>query len=48
MRYYRDLFFRFFSGNDTIAMGGEYVAQELRASGFAIYTDAIIKQKGGV
>ena len=43
MRYYEELFFRFFQGNETLAMGGEYLAQELKACGFAIYTDMIIK-----
>ena len=47
MRYYQDLFFRFFDGNETIAMGGEYMAGEELACGFAIYTDTIIKRKGG-
>ncbi len=47
MRYYQDLFFRFFEDNDTIAMGGEYMAEQERACGFAIYTDTIIKRKGG-
>jgi histidyl-tRNA synthetase len=47
MRYYQDLFFRFFDKNDTIAMGGEYMAAKERACGFAIYTDTIIKRKGG-
>ena len=42
MRYYKDLFFRFFEGNTTLAMGGEYEAAGLEASGFAIYTDEVI------
>ncbi|MRJ02374.1 MAG: ATP phosphoribosyltransferase regulatory subunit [Epsilonproteobacteria bacterium] len=46
MRYYQELFFRFFQGNETIAMGGEYVAQEMEACGFAIYTDTIIGRGG--
>ncbi|MRI84213.1 MAG: ATP phosphoribosyltransferase regulatory subunit [Nitratiruptor sp.] len=49
MRYYRELFFRLFIGNETIAMGGAYGAQGVEACGFAIYTDAIIERlKGGV
>jgi len=47
MRYYKELFFRFFEGNETLAMGGEYVARELRASGFALYTDNIIERLKG-
>ena len=46
MRYYKELFFRFFQNNETIAMGGEYVAKGMEASGFAIYTDPIIEIKG--
>lgn len=48
MRYYKDLFFRFFSGNATLATGGDYEAEGLEASGFALYTDEIISllQKG--
>ncbi|SMC08467.1 ATP phosphoribosyltransferase regulatory subunit [Nitratiruptor tergarcus] len=43
MRYYKDLFFRFFEGNNTVAMGGDYVSGDLEASGFALYTDNIIE-----
>ncbi|BCD62953.1 hypothetical protein NitYY0826_C1841 [Nitratiruptor sp. YY08-26] len=43
MRYYKDLFFRFFEGNKTVAMGGDYVSGDLEASGFALYTDNIIE-----
>ena len=42
MRYYKDLFFRFFHKNETLAMGGDYVTKECEASGFAIYTDTLI------
>ncbi|MRI59084.1 MAG: ATP phosphoribosyltransferase regulatory subunit [Epsilonproteobacteria bacterium] len=42
MRYYKDLFFRFFRGNVTLAMGGEYEAAGLEACGFAIYIDEVI------
>ncbi|BCD68754.1 ATP phosphoribosyltransferase regulatory subunit [Nitratiruptor sp. YY09-18] len=42
MRYYKDLFFRFFIHNNTIATGGDYETQEIMASGFAIYTDQLI------
>ena len=42
MRYYNDLFFRFFSDNQTLAMGGDYMSEGRDASGFAIYTDNVI------
>ena len=47
MRYYKDLFFRFFDRNDTLAMGGEYRANQTDACGFAIYTDTIIQRLKG-
>ncbi len=43
MRDYKDLFFRFFHGNATLAMGGDYISGDLEASGFALYTDNIIE-----
>ncbi len=42
MRYYKDLFFRFFENNVTLATGGDYEAEGLEASGFALYTDELI------
>ncbi len=42
MRYYNDLFFRFFTHNATLAMGGDYMSEGREASGFAIYTDNVI------
>jgi histidyl-tRNA synthetase len=42
LEYYDDLFFRFICGNDQLAMGGSYATEEGRASGFALYTDALI------
>lgn len=42
MRYYKDVIFRFFEGNLTLAMGGEYRAAGLEANGFSIYTDYVI------
>ena len=45
MRYYDDLYFRFFEGNKTLAMGGSYTWESLRAVGFAGYIDAIIEIK---
>ena len=45
MRYYDDLYFRFFEGNKTLGMGGSYTWESLRAAGFAGYIDAIIEIK---
>ncbi len=45
MRYYDDLYFRFFEDNKTLAMGGSYTWESLRAVGFAGYIDAIIEIK---
>ncbi len=45
MRYYDDLYFRFFEGNETLGMGGSYTWESLRAVGFAGYIDAIIEIK---
>ncbi|BAF70732.1 ATP phosphoribosyltransferase regulatory subunit [Nitratiruptor sp. SB155-2] len=42
MRYYKDLFFRFFHNNSTLAMGGEYEAAGVEANGFSLYTDYLI------
>ncbi len=48
MRYYEDLFFRFFESNLELCLGGEYMADSMEAAGFALYTDNIIEilQKG--
>ncbi len=45
MRYYDDLYFRFFEGNKTLAMGGCYTWESLKAVGFAEYIDEIIELK---
>ncbi len=45
MRYYDSLTFKMFSGNALLAMGGEYVIDELKAAGFAIYTDECVAMK---
>lgn len=42
MEYYSDLFFRMFSHNKLIAMGGKYESEDIKSSGFAIYTDSVI------
>ncbi len=49
MRYYDSLLFRMFEENRLYATGGIYEVEEVRAAGFAIYTDACIEkliQKG--
>lgn len=43
MSYYTGLFFRFFSGNATLIIGGEYILLEQNACGFGIYTDDLIQ-----
>ena len=45
MRYYDDLYFRFFKDNKTLAMGGCYAWESLKAVGFAGYIDEIIEIK---
>jgi histidyl-tRNA synthetase len=49
MRYYDSLLFRLFEENRLYATGGIYEVDEVRAAGFAIYTDACVEkliQKG--
>jgi hypothetical protein len=49
MRYYDSLLFRMFEENRVLATGGIYSVDEVRAAGFAIYTDACVEkliQKG--
>ncbi len=46
MRYYKDLFFRFFDCNKTLCIGGHYVFEGNDAVGFSEYLDAIIELKG--
>ncbi len=46
MRYYNDLFFRFFDDNKTLCAGGCYMFEGNDAVGFAQYLDAIIEIKG--
>ncbi len=45
MRYYDDLYFRYFIDNKTVGMGGCYTWESLRAVGFALYLDEIIELK---
>ncbi len=44
MRYYDSLMFRMFEDNRLFATGGIYAVEEVRAAGFAIYTDACIEK----
>jgi histidyl-tRNA synthetase len=43
MRYYDELFFRFIHKNATLAKGGSYESEEIKSTGFALYTDAFIE-----
>jgi histidyl-tRNA synthetase len=45
MRYYGSLTFRMFHENELLVRGGVYRIEEVNASGFALYTDAVINQK---
>jgi len=45
MRYYGSLTFRMFHHNELLVRGGLYQIEEVKASGFALYTDACINQK---
>jgi len=44
MRYYDGLFFQYFKNNTPLASGGHFNNDEIKASGFALYTDALIEQ----
>ena len=44
MRYYDSLLFRMFEENRLYATGGIYGIDEVRAAGFAIYTDACVEK----
>ena len=44
MRYYDNLFFRFFKQNSTLGMGGSYRYQNMNSSGFALYIDELIEE----
>ena len=45
MRYYDSLLFRMFEENHLLAMGGIYKIDEIKASGFGLYTDECIINK---
>ena len=44
MRYYDNLFFRYFENNNILGMGGNYTYEDMEATGFALYTDNLIEQ----
>ena len=43
LRYYTGVFYRFIEKNDLIAMGGEYIVDNIKSVGFSIYTDNLLK-----
>jgi len=43
MHYYESLFFRFLSGNSVLCSGGSYEIDGQNATGFAIFTDELLK-----
>jgi histidyl-tRNA synthetase len=45
LRYYDSLIFKMFNGNELLARGGVYNIKDVKASGFALYTDECINQK---
>ena len=47
LRYYTGVFYRFIQNNDLIAMGGEYVVDNIKSVGFSIYTDNLLKEIDG-
>ena len=48
MRYYDNLFFRYFENNKTLGMGGNYCYEEIDSTGFALYTDNLIEELGNL
>ena len=44
MRYYDNLFFRYFENNATLGMGGNYTYDGMDSTGFALYTDNLIEE----
>jgi ATP phosphoribosyltransferase regulatory subunit HisZ len=44
MRYYDNLFFRYFENNKTLGMGGNYCYEKIDSTGFALYTDNLIEE----
>jgi histidyl-tRNA synthetase len=45
LRYYGSLIFKMFNHNELLARGGVYNIEDVKASGFALYTDECINQK---
>ncbi len=45
LRYYGSLIFKMFNNNELLARGGVYNIGDVKASGFALYTDECINQK---
>ena len=45
MNYYDGIFFRFIENNSILGMGGCYNYKDIKATGFALYTDKIIEEK---
>ncbi len=45
MRYYDNLFFRYFNNNKTLGMGGNYCYDKTDSTGFALYTDNLIEER---
>ena len=45
MRYYDELVFRAFKGNELFVLGGKYTIKDVNGVGFALYTDNIIANK---
>ena len=45
MNYYDGVFFRFIEKNSILGMGGCYDYKDIKATGFALYTDKIIEEK---
>ncbi len=45
LRYYGSLIFKMFNNNELLARGGVYNIGDIKASGFALYTDECINQK---
>ena len=42
--YYDGVIFRFIDANETIVAGGNYRDDDVKSSGFAIYTDNLIEK----
>ncbi|NPA11503.1 MAG: ATP phosphoribosyltransferase regulatory subunit [Epsilonproteobacteria bacterium] len=47
LRYYTGVFYKIINNNDLIAKGGIYEVEGVKSSGFAIYTDNLLKDLDG-